>query len=129
MQTKTYLRIGGSIVLFFAVFHILSPQIVSAIYSEPLVNGRGKSVMHIYTYLTALICLGMSLITFISGSELVLTRPGRFVLIYFASIGLFRALLGVIFTGITSSLSVFVIVTTSTAGLCYILAVKKAISG
>jgi hypothetical protein len=125
MRSKTYLRIGGSIALFYAVFHIFMPLIVPQLYSAPLVNGLAIGVMNVFNLLTALVCLGIAVIAFIFSAELVSSRFGRVVCGYFAAIGLFRALLEVIFVGITKPASIFIIATTFTAGLCCILAMRK----
>jgi hypothetical protein len=125
MRAKTYLRISGSIVLFYGVFHIFMPLIVPQLYSAPLVNGLAIGTMNIFNLLTSLVCLGIALLAFIFSDELVSSRFGRAVCGYFASIGLFRALLEVIFVGITKPASIFIIATTFTAGLCCILAMRK----
>ena len=126
MESKTYLRISGSIVLFYAVFHIFMPFIYPHIFSEPLVNGRGIAVMHIFNLLTALMCSGIALIMFAFSSELVSSRFGRAVCWFFSTIGFFRGLLEVIFGTITEPKSIFIIATTFIAGLCGILAMRKS---
>ena len=125
MHAKIYLRISASIALFYAIFHIFMPLLVPELYSAPLVNGSGIEIMKVFNFLTALVCLGMSAIAFVFSSELVSSRFGRVVCLYFASIGLLRALLEIICVGITDPVSIFIITTTFIAGLCCILAIMK----
>ncbi len=125
MHTTTYLRISASIALFYAIFHIVMPWLVPELYAAPLVNGSGIESMKVFNFLTAVVCLGMAVITFVFGSELVASRLGRVVCVYFASIALFRGLLEIICVGITDPVSLFIIATTVIAGVSYIIAMKK----
>jgi hypothetical protein len=101
------------------------PVLYPKLYSEPLVNGSSIALVYIFNYLTAIMCLGIAVITFLCSGELVSNRLGRVVCVYFISIGFSRALLEIIFYGVTKPTSIFIIATTCIFGLCYIFAMKK----